>query len=515
MPVNDFEKQVQQKMHELKFVPSDAVWPAVEREINQHKKRRVLFIWLPLLLLLLGGTLWLYRPGMQHAANKHPVAANSSNSITIKTDNTKNSSAVARPAHEQATSASAAKSNTAPLPSGANKATLPANESQQKNNSNVESALNRNAVKKELVADGGSQHQHSIHSPKNTGKAGNSFATVKKAFHKTIEPAKASHSILQKEQTGETAGVDAETTGSTTPSIKIAKSEKQAAVVNSPVAEAVIEDSTSGNQSKNIAGQVAKESLQNMRKADTAKAIVQTKKTRAAQKIAWGISLQTGVSSVSSGFPGLFSSSRYFDPATFANSVNNNPGNITGGTASSAASSAIRPGFSYAAGAFFRKPLGKRYSLQAGLNFNYYSSHVNTGAKIDTVAPMLQYRSGNAYPFTNRFYFIELPVTVEKEFGKTSRFAVNGGLSFSWLAGSRALLYDAQHSVYTADKSLLNHFQLAVRAGVSYRFFPASIPVEMGPQLNYNMSSIFRKDLYGSRQLFFGGVQAKIMLHKK
>ena len=31
MPGNEFEKQVQQKMNELHFVPSDAVWQEVEK----------------------------------------------------------------------------------------------------------------------------------------------------------------------------------------------------------------------------------------------------------------------------------------------------------------------------------------------------------------------------------------------------------------------------------------------------------------------------------------------------
>ena len=43
MPENDFEKQVQQKMDELQFVPSDAVWHEVEKQIDGRKKRRLYF----------------------------------------------------------------------------------------------------------------------------------------------------------------------------------------------------------------------------------------------------------------------------------------------------------------------------------------------------------------------------------------------------------------------------------------------------------------------------------------
>ena len=66
MPENEFEKQVQQKMDELQFVPSDAVWPEVERQITERKKRRGLIFWLPLGVLLLGGTAWMYFSGSEN-----------------------------------------------------------------------------------------------------------------------------------------------------------------------------------------------------------------------------------------------------------------------------------------------------------------------------------------------------------------------------------------------------------------------------------------------------------------
>jgi hypothetical protein len=54
---NDFEKQVQQKMEELDFAPSEPVWTNIEKEIRKKDKRRY-FIWLPVLLLLAGGGLY-------------------------------------------------------------------------------------------------------------------------------------------------------------------------------------------------------------------------------------------------------------------------------------------------------------------------------------------------------------------------------------------------------------------------------------------------------------------------
>lgn len=56
---NEFEKQVQQKMEELKLVPSEPVWQKVEMQIRRKKDRRRLIFWIPLLVVLLGGGLWM------------------------------------------------------------------------------------------------------------------------------------------------------------------------------------------------------------------------------------------------------------------------------------------------------------------------------------------------------------------------------------------------------------------------------------------------------------------------
>jgi hypothetical protein len=55
---NEFEKQVQQKMEGLHLIPSEPVWEKIEMQILIKKDRRKLFLWLPLLFILLGGGVW-------------------------------------------------------------------------------------------------------------------------------------------------------------------------------------------------------------------------------------------------------------------------------------------------------------------------------------------------------------------------------------------------------------------------------------------------------------------------
>ncbi|WP_165871556.1 outer membrane beta-barrel protein [Flaviaesturariibacter flavus] len=69
---NNFERDVQKKMGELRFEPSAPVWEAVSRQINQkRRRRRALLIWFFFGLLLLGGGGLLLRNGQR---GENPVA---------------------------------------------------------------------------------------------------------------------------------------------------------------------------------------------------------------------------------------------------------------------------------------------------------------------------------------------------------------------------------------------------------------------------------------------------------
>src|SRR6185503_2786790 len=59
MPANEFEKQVQVIMEELKLPPSPPVWENIEEQIRKKKdRRRIIFLVLFFFLILSGG-LWL------------------------------------------------------------------------------------------------------------------------------------------------------------------------------------------------------------------------------------------------------------------------------------------------------------------------------------------------------------------------------------------------------------------------------------------------------------------------
>src|ERR1044071_1364956 len=59
MQKSEFEKQMQQKMDELKMHPSESIWPKIEVQIRKEKRRRWILIFIPVMLIcfLFGGYL--------------------------------------------------------------------------------------------------------------------------------------------------------------------------------------------------------------------------------------------------------------------------------------------------------------------------------------------------------------------------------------------------------------------------------------------------------------------------
>ena len=78
MSENKFENQVQHLMDELKFTPSEQVWPAIKNRIREKRRRRIFFFLVPVMAgLLITGYYFLSKtnsfPGSQKVAADLPV----------------------------------------------------------------------------------------------------------------------------------------------------------------------------------------------------------------------------------------------------------------------------------------------------------------------------------------------------------------------------------------------------------------------------------------------------------
>ena len=85
MHENKFEKQVQEKMDQLGFDPSEAVWTEVDRVINSEKKRRRPIFWIFFLsgLVLAGGTTYMLL-NLRHKEFSQTVNLEKKESQTVK-----------------------------------------------------------------------------------------------------------------------------------------------------------------------------------------------------------------------------------------------------------------------------------------------------------------------------------------------------------------------------------------------------------------------------------------------
>src|SRR4051812_42259036 len=54
MSDRDFEKQVRQKLDDLRLTPTSASWYKIEQGLRQGKRRRVPFLWIPLIVIAVG-----------------------------------------------------------------------------------------------------------------------------------------------------------------------------------------------------------------------------------------------------------------------------------------------------------------------------------------------------------------------------------------------------------------------------------------------------------------------------
>ncbi len=527
MPGKDFEKQVQQKMDELQFAPSDVVWQKVEQEIAPRKKRRVL-LWLPLFFLLLGCAAWLLYPFKASHKNSQPLAAEKTIPETGKNKKDLPADRITQKEDN-------------PQPAGAAEKIMTANKeikplAQRKAVPALTSAVRKKAVENKDVP---------VEEMAEREKTGNEYASAKtmaagKAAQRkrfiqrsngtdiAIRPSglPVKNNVLQLRSKNE-AGIKKRpltatlaTTAATVSTIGTDEPLPPATHTGKTFAalpETGTPDTTINSRQQTVA--VEKKQAVAAIKADSAATVAVSKRTAGKKKnIDWGFSLDAGASNISKGFSKLLTGTRVADAFSVPSSQTNNGAVFNGGTTVLTEPSVIKAGFAFAAGVFISKAIGNKYSLSAGIRYSYSSTHVAVGAKTDTLIGnrTLDYHSGNAANYTNHFHFIELPVTIEKRLGnKNSRFSAAAGAAFSLLAGSNALQYDAGSNSYYKDNSRINTAQLLFLAGLHYRLLQKNMQLEIGPQFNYGISNLFNKDLYGSRHLFFAGIGTKISFSKR
>jgi hypothetical protein len=190
--------------------------------------------------------------------------------------------------------------------------------------------------------------------------------------------------------------------------------------------------------------------------------------------------------------------------------------------------STVEPGLSYWAGIVAQKPLSARWTLSLGLDLHYYSSRLRVGGVVTTysqspsaligssaIAPVQSYpyySVGDVQVYTNRYYYLELPVAMQWQInrGRVLPLFLRGGLTLSRLMSSNGLYYNDQSAVYFKDNSVIQPMQVSFTSGLIATLPLRGIRVQTGPELQYGATTLLKGGA-GNGHLLYGGLRVVVM----
>jgi Outer membrane protein beta-barrel domain len=480
MHEDKFEKQVREKMDQLGFDPADAVWSGVSKEINKEKKRRLPLLWLFLFsgLVLVGGGYYVTKNvgNVKNIGNIKDVG-NIKNGENIKNvANVKNGDNVKNIERNEL------KKSNAPHPGrGFVNGEITINQSKIEN---------KKAYRRDIVAiNENEMNDHSTnHVETNNGieKTNNIPAkdpgTDEKLTNRNIISPTGSANVNEANGADKFHGVDSATDKDLISENKIpakdpATDEKLTDKITIPANDSTTDKKTAANKKQ--------------------------------KRWEIGFAGQAGFSNIKQG---LFVS----------NAIGNNPSNANAspGTLPAPATgspvSDIQDGFSFGISAFANRSLSQRISLSAGLEYHYYSTHVQTGDSVNSATFNIYgpsglsanyYRNGSGQAYTNSYHFLELPVTVNFQLNKSQKLPVilDAGLSFAYLLKSNALFFDPNTDLYVKSTQSFHKVQLNATSALMFGFHLPHDELRLGPQFQYGITGLTKQG-YGAPEhlLYFG-----------
>ncbi len=482
MQDHEFEKQVRRKMEELNIHPSGVVWDKVDAEINRSKKRRRWLLWLPLLIagLLTGG--YLIFDSWYANGSKSPGTLSRQPYKTPKRFPPQNNTG-----------------NTTPTENDVNQ-----------------------TERNDLNDPGGKTPRPNL-SPRRTVKEQVTYRKQIKKVSRTLkgtrQPFFRSGPTLLRE--GNIRNINAEDRPETND--YEADTEKQVRypdttnAVTSPgkreIKAAVIRYAEAPQERINI----VPKSFSSSSSINSRPPVIQS-----AKRWEWGVTLKGGRTSGST----RGSENKSFSgPAANFSGMSGQPGTNTFSAPSPASN-----GSGFSAGTVVSRKLNRTLSVSAGLSYNLYTTKQKTGKNVDSVITV---RASNEFDrittaayagtgalqtFTNRYHFIELPLSLQARLLKNEKIPLSWsfGVTLSRLIAADALLLDNSSRIYYKNKELLNNTQVHVTTGMNMRFLQRDrLSIQAGPSLQYSLSKLVRGSNYGNVHLLFLGLKTQVIFHKK
>ena len=500
MPVNEFEKQVQQKLDELQLRPSPTVWTEVEKKIRTEKKRRrvLLFWWLMPVLLISAGIGYKY---WRADASTQPVAQEQTGNNEIEGKKTNGESALI---NEQVP----VTNDKVPAGSGNNTATP-----------NTETVLQQQQP-------GLNEITVTQQSPP-TSKKINQPVRSQENFTATTDE----NSTIAVTQAGkEKIAVPLTTT--TTPQAPGA-----ATAIPLIAGKETVKPETKVPASNEVKAPIIPDSSLAVTKQEqaTPEAITPVAekqepiKVKNTKKWQFGVELRPGVSNTVDGL--RVGSSKSMD-------ISSSP-NITPGLSSSIVPLAPpviigspQGGFSMGIDLIAKKPVSRRVAIDLTLGYQYLSTYIEVGGRVESTRLLNNNMSGglvvdNYYNapntgngnsnYTNRYHILNLGGTLAWKIIDRKKFSMSwdNGFSYGRLLGTNALLYDGNARSYYQDFDAFNKSQFTLNTGLAIPVWNnKAFNLILRPFASYTLTPVMEKS-NTNYQFTNYGIGLRFMLPQK
>jgi len=495
MQENDFDKKVKAAMDEFRLRPSEPVWPTIYDQIRDKKRRRILLLFpVFLVLMALGYFTWNagYLSPKTYSSNKEL--------LTNKNTTAKNSTAP----NGQPPQGDAAVSTT-------------------------DSPLDRSTATAETKGSTKAK-EHTDKQP----PAENDITTSVSNTSRLVKNNKAGRDF-QKKETKQNIATHKDNDWSLT--LKQPSEKNNLSGINQSLRDVIVNTATLKKMTPDNTP-VLTESDSTFAMKNTirdGKVLLQglpiITGIRDNGKIKWGLDLALGGSSRADKPFKRVSTEKAFARDYIGGGGSTS--NVTGGLLVVPPSN-IKPGVAFKIGVLADKSISRRLRVSAGLRYAYISEHITIGKVIyptsNTLA--LQGLSYSTYPvaqaayggtqsqdFTNKYHFIELPVSGHFLITPNWRapFVWDAGVSLSRLISSNMLLYDnAWGGVYYKGKNNLSKTQFGVSTGFSLRLKSKSQwQWDIGPHISLNTTKLFQSTSDKNKHIVYGSMNLRLLFPGK
>lgn len=526
----EFEKQVQQKMQELRFQPGADVWARVQADIRRKKRRRPVIFWILFAGLLTGGA-WIYLSNKQ-GNNQQTATAVPAATVTPDQNTNTPSTAEDQPSGKTNTTdqikKETASSETTIQP------TNPA-ATADKNTDTRRVAIRENTRQQQATEKPAGHTKNGRQPVRNkdanrTQKPSSVIARTPDIVNRADTPKDSSgiasadvHKKMADNPEAKKGDESISKTGdpkTDSTDVNIAKTNKTD-LDKSDSGKPDTHKSDSLQSGKDVSLNNNKPDQPSPDKPEENKLSKNTTGNAKKSDWRWGISAGGGVSDLGKQ---LFQGTSVAD---FALNPNSGGGQGTG-TATIRRPSPIKGTASFNAGAFVSKSIGSRWRLKLGADYAYYSNSIRVGLFVDSTTYVNQgmamnkvdeyYLTGNSNTYTNGYHFVSIPLSAQWRVNRNQRFGLvwENGISISRLLHTNALHYDGIGGRYYKDRTVLNKTQWMFNSSLLFNLKTKNnLQLYAGPHLQYAFSSMIKNENGNDKHLRYAGLKMMVEFNKK